>query len=186
MTVIPRPGGRTARTKEAVFAATAALLAERGRGTITMTDIAERAGVAATSLYRRWGDVRVLVMEVAVAQLMRERPLPNTGSLRGDLRAWARMIASSLKSRKGSTFFRALIATALPANADGSARIVALAPRAKQIAAMLEHARQRGEEAPTVAEVLDHLLAPLYMRALFGTPASEAFAEDLAERLITR
>jgi AcrR family transcriptional regulator len=185
MTVIPRPGGRTARTQEAVFAAAAALLAERGHGAVTMTDIAERAGVAATSLYRRWGDVRVLVMEVAVAQLMRERPLPNTGSLRGDLRAWAGMIAVSLKSRKGSLFFRALLATALPAGADGSARTAALAPRAKQIAAMLERARQRGEDAPTVAEVLDHLLAPLYMRALFGAPADKAFAEGLAERLIT-
>ena len=31
---------------------------------------------------------------------MRERPLPDTGSLRGDLRAWARPIATSLASRK--------------------------------------------------------------------------------------
>lgn len=61
-----RPGGRTARTKEVVFEAVAALIAERGYGNIAMTDIAERAGVAATSLYRRWGDVRVLVLEVAV------------------------------------------------------------------------------------------------------------------------
>jgi hypothetical protein len=28
------------------------------------------------------------------------------------------------------------------------------------------------------------LLAPLYMRALFGTPASDAFAEKLVERLM--
>jgi hypothetical protein len=33
---------------------------------------------------------------------------------------------------------------------------------------------------------LDHLLAPLYARALFGAPASEAFAEKLVERLMTQ
>src|SRR4051812_22755224 len=83
MTTKPRPGGRSARNKAAVFEAAAALLAERGHDAVTMTDIAERAGIAATSLYRRWGDVRALVMEVAVENLMRERPLPDTGTLRG-------------------------------------------------------------------------------------------------------
>src|SRR5271163_2939703 len=97
MLVKNRPGGRSARTKAATFEAAAALLAERGHAGVTMTDIAERAGVAATSLYRRWGDVRALLMEVAVEQLMKERPLPDTGSLRGDLNVWARTIVESLK-----------------------------------------------------------------------------------------
>jgi len=186
MTGKVRPGGRTARTKEAVFEAAAALIAERGYDQITMTDIAERAGVAPTSLYRRWGDVRVLVMEVAVEELVREHPLPDTGSLRGDLSVWARSIATNLKSREGSSFFRALIATTMPPGAHESARTAAMAPRSKQIATMLERARQRGEKTPSVSEVLDHLLAPLYVRTLFGTPPDEAFAESLAERLITR
>jgi AcrR family transcriptional regulator len=184
VTVIPRPGGRSARTKAATFAAAAALLAERGHEQITMADIAERAGIAVTSLYRRWGDVRVLLMEVAVEQLMREQPLPNTGSLRGDLRAWARTIAANLGSREGSAFFRAFVATAMPAGAAGSARTAALNPRIEQIATMLERARRRGETVPTVAEVLDHLLAPIYMRTLFGSPADEAIAGQLADRLL--
>ncbi|HXQ06429.1 MAG TPA: TetR family transcriptional regulator, partial [Bradyrhizobium sp.] len=45
MTAKPRPGGRSARNKAAVFEATAALLAERGHEAVTMTDIAERAGM---------------------------------------------------------------------------------------------------------------------------------------------
>jgi AcrR family transcriptional regulator len=184
MTMIPRPGGRSARTKGATFAAAAALLTERGHHEITLADIAERAGLAVTSLYRRWGDVRVLLMEVAVEQLTREQPLPDTGSLRGDLRAWARTIAANLGSREGSSFFRAFVATAMPAGADGSARTAALNPRIEQIATMLERARQRGETVPTVAEVLDHLLAPIYMRTLFGAPADEGIAGQLADRLL--
>jgi AcrR family transcriptional regulator len=184
MTVIPRPGGRSARTKEAAFAATAALIAERGHEAITMTDIADRAGVAATSLYRRWGDVRILMMEVAVEQLTRKRPLPNTGSLRGDLRTWARRIAANLKSREGSTFFRTFIATAMPGDADGSARAAAFRPRVEQINEMLERARQRGEKVPSVDDVVNYLLAPIYVRVLFGSPTDESLAEQLADRLV--
>jgi AcrR family transcriptional regulator len=184
MAAKPRPGGRSARNRTAVFEATAALLAERGHEAVTMTDIAERAGMAATSLYRRWGDVRALMMEVAVEKLMRERPLPDTGSLRGDLRAWAGPIATRLASRVESSFFRAAIATKTPAGADGSSRRAALDRRREQMELMLERARRRGEKAPDVDELLDHVLAPLYMRALFGRPVSKAVADRLVDRLL--
>src|SRR3954452_17828245 len=186
MAAKPRPGGRSARNRAAVFEAAAALLAKRGHEAVTMTDIAGRAGMAATSLYRRWGDVRALVMEVAVEKLMRERPLPDTGSLRGDLLAWARPIATSLASREGSSFFRAVIATTTPAGADGSLRRGALNRRRDQMKLMLERARQRGEKPPDVDELLDHVLAPLYMRALFGRPLSKAVADRLVDRLLAR
>jgi AcrR family transcriptional regulator len=184
MTVKSRPGGRTARNKAAVFEATAALLAERGHQAVSMTDIAERAGVAVTSLYRRYGDVRALLMEVAVERLTRERPLPDTGSLRGDLRSWARAIAAGMASPESSSFFRTVIATTPPAGSDGSQRNAALKRRGEQLSLMLERARRRGEKAPDVAEVLDHVLAPLYLRALFGRPTTRAVADRLVERLI--
>jgi len=186
MTAKPRPGGRSARNKAAVFEATAALLAERGYEAVTMTDVAQRAGMAATSLYRRWGDVRALIMEVAVEKLMRERPLPDTGSLRGDLLAWARPIAASLASREGSSFFRAVIATTTPAGADGSLRHAAMKRRREQMELMLERARQRSEKPPDVDDLLDYVLAPLYMRALFGRPLSKAVADRLVDRLLAR
>src|ERR1700751_2571558 len=114
MTVKRRPGGRTARTKSSVFEAVTALVRERGYGAFNMTAGAERADVASTSLYRRWGDVRVLIMEVAVERLIAERPLPDTGALADDLLTWARSIASGLSGPEGSSFFQAFIATALP------------------------------------------------------------------------
>ena len=183
MAVKSRPGGRTAKTKAVVFEAVTALVAERGHAAVSMTDIAERAGVAATSLYRRWGDVRVLIMEVATEQLMRDHPLPDTGSLAGDLRKWARTIAAGLRDPAGSSFFQAFVATAMP-GAPGETRTAAMQGRIDQITTMLERARKRGEKPPTLADVMDHLLAPLYARVLFGTPGSEAFAEKLVERLM--
>src|SRR3954451_22357397 len=143
MTVKSRPGGRTARNKAAVFEATAALLAERGQHAVSMTDIAERAGGPVTSLYRRYGDVRALLMEVAVERLTRERPMPDTGSLRGDLRAWARAVAASMAKRESSSFFRIVIATTPPAGSNDSGRGAALKRRGEQMAVMLDRARRR-------------------------------------------
>jgi AcrR family transcriptional regulator len=179
-----RPGGRTARTKAAAFDAAAKLLAEREPADIAMTDIAALAGVAATSLYRRWGDVRTLLTEVAVERLMKDWPLPDTGSLDGDLRAWARQIATSLASRQGSAFFRVLIATAPTSAADRMARITALAPRLQQIHTMIERAARRGEAIPGVFDVTDYVLSPLYVRALFGMSADHSVAERLVDRLL--
>jgi AcrR family transcriptional regulator len=167
-----------------VFEAAAALLAAREPGEIAMIDIAARAGVAATSLYRRWGDVRTLLTEVAVERLMQDWPLPDTGSLQGDLRAWARQIATSLRSREGSAFFRVIVATAPTGVADRTGRLAALAPRLQQIATMIDRARDRGEATPGVLDVTDYILAPLYVRTLFGTPADASVADRLVERVL--
>ena len=180
-----RPGGRTAQTRAAVFAAVEALLAEKPPAEISMVEIAERAGVAATSLYRRWGDVRTLMMEVAVERLMQDWPLPDTGTLRGDLTAWTKSVAASLANPAGSMFFRVYVGTAPSASGENSGRAQAVMRRIEQIGAMLERARARGEAAPHVFEVTDHLLAPIYMRVLFGFPVDERTAEGLVTYLLS-
>ena len=184
MPATARPGGRSARTKAAAFEAAATLVAEQGHEAIAMTDIAARAGVAATSLYRRWGDVRALLSEVAAARLMTDLALPDTGSLKSDLRAWARRMAAGLRAPGGSLLLRTMVATGSPPGPGDMERVAALRPRLRQIATMLDRAAARGEAAPPLMDVVDHLLAPLYMRALFGTPVSAAFAHDLADRLL--
>lgn len=181
----PRPGGRTAETRARVFEAATALLAERGPAELSMTDIAKRAGVAATSLYRRWGDLSNLLMEVAVAGLVQDKPLPDTGSLEGDLRTWARTIAANLKTPDGSMLFRVLIATAPTGpGAAGVERLASLNPRIEQIRDLLDRAAARGEAAPLLWEVTDHILAPLYFRTLFGAPPDESVADMLVDRLL--
>jgi AcrR family transcriptional regulator len=81
----PRPGGRSARVRVAVLEATLDVLAERGFDGLELPEVARRAGVHATSVYRRWQSRARLVGE---ALLERGRPLsptPDTGALRTDL-----------------------------------------------------------------------------------------------------
>jgi AcrR family transcriptional regulator len=81
----PRPGGRSARVRAAVLSATLELLDERGFEGLELPEVARRAGVHATTVYRRWGSRARLAGE---ALLERGRPLsatPDTGALRTDL-----------------------------------------------------------------------------------------------------
>jgi hypothetical protein len=89
-----------------------------------------------------------------------------------------------MASHESSSFFRTVIATTPPAGAGGSQRNAALKRRREQMVMMLERARRRGEKTPDVTELVDCVLAPLYMRVLFGMPTTRAVADRLVERLI--
>src|SRR5215207_3763595 len=80
-----RPGGRSARVRAAVLAATLQLLAERGYDQLELPAVARRAGVNITTVYRRWGARARLVGEALLERTRPLRPTPDTGALRTDL-----------------------------------------------------------------------------------------------------
>ena len=69
-----RPGGRSARVQESIHSAVRALLEEQDRASVTVPQIAARAGVTPSTIYRRWGDLSVLLADVALARM---RPTAN-------------------------------------------------------------------------------------------------------------
>jgi AcrR family transcriptional regulator len=170
-----RPGGRSARVRDAVYTAVGHLVGEGQRDTMTIPQVAERAGVNPTSIYRRWGNIEALLEEVAVAALTQDEPLPDTGTITGDLRAWAAIIAADIARPKRVIYLRAMVA------ARGV--LVDSCPctelRARQAGQMIERARQRGERTPTPRQVVDHIIAPLYHRAVFGLAAGPDYAATL-------
>ena len=75
------------------MAATLDLLVEHGYARLTIEGVALRAGVAKTSLYRRWSTKEALILDAIVNVGLAEQPdVPDTGSLHQDmvsyLRAW--------------------------------------------------------------------------------------------------
>jgi len=176
-----RSGGRSAIVRAKVLAAASDLVATKGLQNVTMPEIAQRAGVAATSLYRRWGDVGSLLLDMAVDRLAHKWPLPDEGSIEDDLKRWSERIALGLNSTEEPKFFRVLLATT---DIAPEKRIKALAPRREQLEAMLQRSKMRGERTPSVDDLIDHILSPLYMRALVGLPVDKARAKLLVERLL--
>src|ERR1700730_2303551 len=68
------------------------LLHAGGYAALNMDEVAERAEVAKTTLYRRWPTKDHLAVAVA-AQILGEVPIPDTGDLRRDLTEFATALA---------------------------------------------------------------------------------------------
>lgn len=75
---------RVARSRAAVIAATVALVTEQGIGETTIDAVAERSGVAKTTIYRHWTGKPDLVLD-ALSTVMSPPPDPDTGDVREDL-----------------------------------------------------------------------------------------------------
>lgn len=179
VTADPRPGGRAARVQQAVHEAVRALQAESPRQELTIPNIAMLAGVAPSTVYRRWGGLNALLADVAAARLRPEGP-PDTGSVRGDLTAWAEQYLEESASPTGRRFLSDLIS----GGPDRSSALRAGSYARERVELMLDRGRQRGEDVPRVQEVIDLLLAPIVYQLLFEP--DDCITGDLIERLLAR
>ncbi|MET9859902.1 TetR/AcrR family transcriptional regulator [Streptomyces smyrnaeus] len=166
-----RPGGRSARVQEAVHTAVHELDAEIGRDALTVPLIAARAGVTPSTVYRRWGDLRELLSDVAVEHLRPETDPEDHGELAADLTVWAEQFLDEMASPPG----RAYIRDALLGDPDGDNAGQCSAYAAEQIDVVLRRATARGEQQlPDVETVIDHVVAPMMYRILFRPGALDA------------
>jgi len=158
-----RPGGRSARVQESIHSAVRALLQEQDRATLTVPQIAARAGVTPSTIYRRWGDLPALLADVAVARMRHDSEPANTGSLRGDLRAWAEQYLDEMSSEPGRNMMRDIQACATPGHCVGI------------IGAQLQiiFDRYPDEPNPGVERWINLVVAPTVFRILFASAPLE-------------
>jgi AcrR family transcriptional regulator len=184
-----RPGGRTARTRAQVHAAVRSLFSE-GNDTLSVRDVSERSGIHEVTIYRRWGSIESLVLDVAVTQLVDESPFPDSGDLRRDTLDWANSVAAQVKTHEGFALFRALaMAQSALYVHDGAAPSVDatayLRRRMDQIQVAIDHHETvHGGSAPTVERIFDVVLAPIYLRAIFGYASPDLDLEMLVDRAL--
>lgn len=179
-----RPGGRTARVRAAVLRAAGDALAEHGFDRLDLADVARRAGVGKTTVYRRWGTVAGLVADLLADMAEQSSPRTDTGSLIEDLRANARLVQRTLTDPRQGALFRAVIvaATCDARAAEALHRFYAI--RIAEWAACVEQAVQRGElpAGTDTTEVIRAVSAPLYYRLLMsGDPVDTEAADRAAE-----
>ncbi|MCZ0975549.1 TetR/AcrR family transcriptional regulator [Streptomyces albulus] len=176
-----RPGGRSARVQEAVHGAVRELEAEVGRDALTVPLVAARAGVTPSTVYRRWGDLRELLSDVAVERLRPEAPPEDHGALAADLTTWAEQFLDEMTSPPGRAYLR----DALLGDPDGNNAGRCSAYAADQIDVILARATDRGEPAPDVETVIDHVVSPMMYRILFRpSPLDADYAHHLVAGLL--
>ncbi|MFF0297191.1 TetR/AcrR family transcriptional regulator [Kitasatospora sp. NPDC004615] len=100
---------RSAAADQAILDATREALAELGWGGLTMGDVAQRAGVAKTTLYRRWPSKSELVVD-AIASLFDQLECADLGSLQADIEAVVARFAELLNRPETQAALLALFA----------------------------------------------------------------------------
>ena len=180
---------RSEKARDAILAAAAELLIERGLAAVSMDAVAVRAGVSKATIYRWWPTKETLALDTLYNEWVTVRPpLEETGSLRGDLlgllRPWIRLLATR-------PYGRVIAALDLPgADRSGLRRRVPprlIEPRRDQARPILERAMERGElpSGTNVELALDLLYGPLYHRLLQGhAPLDDPFVCEVVDTVL--
>jgi AcrR family transcriptional regulator len=182
----PRRGRpRSDRAREAILAATLGELTEHGFLGLGIEAIAQRAGVAKTTIYRWWPDKIALALDAL--RHLPELPESDTGSLVGDLDLLRRDLLDLLVSTSLGSVLPVLIAERRCRSEHQGAIDDYMRERAMPWTRAVQRAIVRGELPPDVdAEFVALLLAgPLTHSILFmEEPLDEqAWADAIAVTL---
>lgn len=105
-----RLGGRSARVVRAVLDAALEELGATGYRALSIEAVAARAGVAKTTVYRRWPTRADLVRAAFAESTQRLMVVPDTGSLRDDLVLYYGSLVKKLASPTGRSLIRVTFA----------------------------------------------------------------------------
>lgn len=107
-TVGVRTGGRSERVVAAVLEATLNEVARVGFAALRLEDVAERAKVAKTTLYRRWPTKAQLVVD-ALRSTAHDETIPDTGDVRHDLLLMIERMQKKLSTPVGAAIARVVM-----------------------------------------------------------------------------
>ncbi|SES35969.1 transcriptional regulator, TetR family [Lentzea xinjiangensis] len=176
-----RPGGRNARVRSQILAATTELVARNGVAGLRYEEIAELAGVNKNSVYRNWPDRVELVSEALLQYAEDSAPLHDSGNLRRDLVDFLMVFSERLSSSIGRALSQAAIAA--PGNADLDEAVRAVYDQ-RLVAARkrFDSAADKGEIPPVDSYFLTELLAgPVY---LYINRRRHPFTREVAEKIV--
>lgn len=178
----PRRGRpRSADVDVAILEAALALASEVGVRTLSMDEVAVRAGVSKATIYRRWSSKEALVLD-ALRSAIGPVDQVDTGSLSTDLRTYLGDLAARMSKGRSSDLLPHLIEVACYDPAIRSSLDDWVRHRRAPLSAILERGVARGElPADTdVALLLDILIGPfVYRRLLAGGDVDAGFVDRL-------
>ncbi len=165
---------------QTVIEATLALLAERGYE-FSIEEVAERARVHKTTIYRRW-ETKARLVASAMQQIGdRDVTAPDSGDVLADLEHLAVQVARALRRPAAANALRAALSTA---GADPELRNVAaefLANRYETATRLLRAAQNHGiiQQHLDPALIWRAIVNPLHLNAVIGGSLTDRTARAL-------
>ncbi|MBT2386747.1 TetR/AcrR family transcriptional regulator [Streptomyces sp. ISL-11] len=199
-----RPGtgapGRTGRPRSteadrAILDATRAALVELGWGKLTMGDVAARAGVAKTTLYRRWAGKNELVTDAVAALFDEHLDLPDLGSLQADIEGVVLRFAALLERPETKTALMAVVAESTRDDALRARIRSAIVDRQKRLVLLGRGRAQARGELPRETDpaaaarnadlIFDVIAGAVVHRTLVSAePVDQEWARDFTALLV--
>ncbi|WP_181763841.1 TetR/AcrR family transcriptional regulator [Streptomyces albidus (ex Kaewkla and Franco 2022)] len=184
----PAPTRRRGRAlEEAIFTAAMEELAEAGYDGATIEGIAERAHTGKSSIYRRWQTKQELVLDALRDALPRlDDPLPDTGSLHGDLLYLLTRMTMVLNAPAGRALRGVIVDGRHPALVSAiDERLIQ--PRIQLIVDVMRRAADRGEISSAAPVLLAGRVGPamiIQQQLLRGWPLSEDGIREVIDYII--
>lgn len=177
--------GRATRVVNSIMKATGEQLNEVGYAALKVEDVAERAGVNKTTIYRRWPTKDQLVIETLRSTYNQQQVIPDAGNLRDDLLAYINHLVTRMKDPipRG-------VAVTLHNCTDPAIKPIAdeLLKRARQgRVELIKRGIERGElPEDTDPELISDLFsAPILRRLLtFGEKLKPGYVEAIIDTVI--
>lgn len=174
---------RSESVGQAIREAAQAILAAEGYAGLSFEAVAARAGVAKTTVYRRYEDRVALIVDIATG-LVDGQPEPDTGSLGPDLVLTLRTTAEAFANPVTGAMIAAVVGEMAhdPRLAEAM-RTTVMARRIAALGRVFARAIERGE-IPADTDWWLHsqrVVGPLMMRTLV---THEPIDDDLIERLV--
>lgn len=172
-----RSGGRTAKVSQALLAAAARILLEQGYEALGHRQVAIAAGIADSTVYRRWPSKHLLVLATVEHLASQAIQIPDLGSAQADLDALAGQLIGYLSTPGVGRMIAALITAIAQTDEASSLKQLFWSGRFAGAAVLVERAKVRGEMRADAdaTEVIETMAGPIYMRLLVtGAALDEA------------
>jgi AcrR family transcriptional regulator len=178
-----RRGGRqrSSETEQVILQVTRELLVECGVQGLTIEKVAARAGVAKTTIYRRWRDKDELALAVVLDMVEQVVKLPELGDTRAELLAFVNAAVEVLGSTLMGRVMQGLVSDlATDPELAQAFRDRVVSVRDGEVERLVERGIARGDLRPDTDPETAHelLIGPVYYRLLLsGRPLNRAFAK---------
>ena len=180
------PDPRMSRSRQRALGAALDLIAERGIAGASIEAISARSGVAKTTLYRQWPNQAALVLD-AFRSIAPDPPVPDTGTLRGDLEVLVGGFAEALGNGRAGVLMAALIDAAQRDEDFAHLHAQETVRRHRPVLAVLARGLDRGElpDGADLDALVDRLAGPvLHRRFITGLPLHRDFGEQVVEAVL--
>lgn len=179
---------RSGEAEEAILAATIQLLSEKHLRDISIEEIARKANVGKTTIYKWWPSKAYVALDAFLRKINHLVPMPDTGSTKGDILEHCRSLISFYKSPAGRILGQFVAESESDKELASLFRERFLKPRRQGAGVIFDRGIRRGEIDKNVNRelVLDMIYGPTVFRLFVGhLPLEDNLADDIVSILFS-